>query len=193
MEEKWLLRHLKKKIFPLSGGNFSQYVSEDLETDPNSLVKYPEYFENFKNSSKDVKEGFNVNFGRKNKKTIGLIKIRKIIKDLGSGKTNSVDSLISRYLKDISSDKEYLDEKNLVIDSKGEKLKKLFQDFEYALFGVFPPVSDENKKQEGVGLKILTPRQMITRLPILLAHLKAENNSQTLKKEIRQLSHSLYR
>ena len=190
MEEKWLLRHLKKKIFPLSGGNFSQYVSEDLETDPNSLVKYPEYFENFKNNSKDVKEGFNVNFGRKNKKTIELIKIRKIIKDLGSG---SVDSLISRYLKDISSDKEYLDEKNLVIDSKGEKLKKLFQDFEYALFGVFPPVSDENKKQEGVGLKILAPRQMITRLPILLAHLKAENNSQTLKKEIRQSSHSLYR
>ena len=129
---------------------------------------------------------------RKNKKTIGLIKIRKIIKDLGSGKTDSVDSLIGRYLKDISSDKEYLDEKNLVIDSKGEKLKKLFQDFEYALFGVFPPVSDENKKQ-GVGLKILTPQQMITRLPILLAQLKVENNSQTLKKEIRQLSHSLYR
>ena len=52
MEEKWLLRHLKKKIFPLSDGNFSQYVSEDLEIDPNSLVKYPEYFENFKNSLK---------------------------------------------------------------------------------------------------------------------------------------------
>ena len=52
MEEKWLLRHLKKKIFPLSDGNFSRYVSEDLKIDPNSLVKYPEYFENFKNSLK---------------------------------------------------------------------------------------------------------------------------------------------
>ena len=34
---------------------------------------------------------------------------------------------------------------------------------------------------------------MITRLPILLAQLKAENNSQKLKNEIRQIVYSLYR
>ena len=34
--------------------------------------------------------------------------------------------------------------------------------------------------QQGEGLKILTPKQMITRLPILLAQLKAGNNSQQL-------------
>ena len=34
---------------------------------------------------------------------------------------------------------------------------------------------------------------MITRLPILLAQLKAENNSQKLKNEIRQIAYSLYR
>ena len=39
----------------------------------------------------------------------------------------------------------------------------------------------------------LTPQQMITRLPILLAQLKAGNNSQKLKYEIRQLLYSLYR
>ena len=93
---------------------------------------------------KDIKEGYNVDFERKNKKNIGLVKIRKIIKDLDSGKIYSVDSLKGRYLKDTSSDKEYLDKKNLVSGRKGEKLKKLFQDFEYALFGVFPPLSDEN-------------------------------------------------
>ena len=155
-----VIEAFKKMIFPLSDGNFSEYVSEDLEIDPNSLVKYPEYFENFKNSLKDVKEGYNVNFERKNKNNIGWIKRRKIMKDLDSGKINSVDSLKGRYLKDISSDKEHLDKKNLVSDSKGKKLKKLFQDFEYALFGVFPPVSDENKKQQGRGLKILTPQQI---------------------------------
>ena len=93
---------------------------------------------------KDIKEGYNVNFERKNKKNIGLIKIRKIIKDLDSGKINSVDSLKGRYLNNTSSDKEYLNKKNLVSGRKGEKFKKLFKDFEYALFGVFPPVSDEN-------------------------------------------------
>ena len=49
------------------------------------------------------------------------------------------------------------------------------------------------ERQEGQGLKILTPQQIITRLPILLAQLKAGNNSQKLKNEIRQLLYSLYR
>ena len=41
--------------------------------------------------------------------------------------------------------------------------------------------------QAGQGLKILTPNQMLSRLPITLAQLKAENNSGKLKNEIRQL------
>ena len=47
--------------------------------------------------------------------------------------------------------------------------------------------------QAGQGLKILTPNQMLSRLPITLAQLKAENNSGKLKNEIRQLLYSLYR
>ena len=43
------------------------------------------------------------------------------------------------------------------------------------------------------GLKILTPNQMLSRLPISLAQLKAGNNSEKLKNEIRQLLYSLYR
>ena len=52
---------------------------------------------------------------------------------------------------------------------------------------------DAAQRQQGQGLKILTPQQMITRLPILLAQLKAGNNSQKVKNEIRQLLYSLYR
>ena len=47
--------------------------------------------------------------------------------------------------------------------------------------------------QSGEGLKILTPNQMLSRLPISLAQLKAGNNSEKLKHEIRQLLYSLYR
>ena len=36
-------------------------------------------------------------------------------------------------------------------------------------------------RQQGQGLKILTPKQMLCRLPISLAQLKAENNSEKLK------------
>ena len=51
---------------------------------------------------------------------------------------------------------------------------------------------EQNKKQRGVGLKILTPDQMLSRLLITLAKLKAGNNSQKLTNEIRQLLYSLY-
>ena len=51
----------------------------------------------------------------------------------------------------------------------------------------------ENRKQLNLGLKILTPSQMLSRLPITLTQLKAGNNSEKLKNEIRQLLYSLYR
>ena len=41
------------------------------------------------------------------------------------------------------------------------------------------------RNQEGKGLKILTLNQMLSRLPISLAQLKAGNNSEKLKNEIR--------
>ena len=47
--------------------------------------------------------------------------------------------------------------------------------------------------QQRKGLKILTPKQMLSRLPITLGQLKAGNNLEKLKNEIRQLLYSLYR
>ena len=42
------------------------------------------------------------------------------------------------------------------------------------------------------GLKILSPKQMLERLPIALAQVKAGNNSESLLNEIRQIIYSLY-
>ena len=53
--------------------------------------------------------------------------------------------------------------------------------------------SAAERKQKGLGLKILTPNQMLSRLPISLAQLKAGNYSEKLKNKIRQLLYSLYR
>ena len=47
------------------------------------------------------------------------------------------------------------------------------------------------QKQLGQALQILTPNRMISRLPITLAELKAGNNSEKLKNEIRQILYSL--
>ena len=48
------------------------------------------------------------------------------------------------------------------------------------------------EQQERKGLKLLTPKQMLSRLPITLAQLNAGNNSEKLKNKIRQLLYSLY-
>ena len=50
-----------------------------------------------------------------------------------------------------------------------------------------------NGQTQGKSLKILTSNQILSRLPITLAQLKAGNNSEKLKNEIRQLLYSLYR
>ena len=57
------------------------------------------------------------------------------------------------------------------------------------------PDSNYDAKQnetEGKGLKILTPKQTLQRLPIVLAQVKAGNNSESLLNEIRQIIYSLY-
>ena len=49
------------------------------------------------------------------------------------------------------------------------------------------------REQEGTGLKISPPNQMLKRLPMALAQVKAGNNSESLLNEIRQIVYSLYR
>ena len=64
----------------------------------------------------------------------------------------------------------------------------------YNIVKVVKKILEINKiNQQGKGLKILTPNQMLSRLPITLAQLKAGNDSEKLKNEIRQLLYSLYR
>ena len=50
----------------------------------------------------------------------------------------------------------------------------------------------KSKSTKETRLKILTPKQMLQRLPIALAQVKACNNSENLLNEIRQVAYSLY-
>ena len=50
---------------------------------------------------------------------------------------------------------------------------------------------DSNRWSSGSGLKTLTNKQMLNRLPILLAQIQAGNNSNKLKNELRQIIYSL--
>ena len=69
---------------------------------------------------------------------------------------------------------------------KIEENKKIISIIEHIL-----EIND--KIQQGQGLKILTPSQMLSRLPFTLVRLNAGNNSEKLKNEITQPLYSLYR
>ena len=53
-------------------------------------------------------------------------------------------------------------------------------------------MSETNSQQKRTGLKILTSKEMLQRLAIALAQIKAGNNSESLLNEIRQMVYSLY-
>ena len=61
------------------------------------------------------------------------------------------------------------------------------------MLNIVENILEFNTQQEGQGLEFLMPNQMLSRLPISLAQLKAENNCEKFKNEIRQLFYSLYR
>ena len=69
-----------------------------------------------------------------------------------------------------------------------EKIIQLFNDYDKTMSR-----NIHDSEQKGTGLKILTPNQMLKRLPIALAQIKAGNNSESLLNEIRHIVYSLYR
>ena len=109
---------------------------------------------------------------------------------------------MTKKLYDIKNKKENNKLVNLIksglIDLKN-KIKAMSEDGKEAekpdkILKIVKEVLKLNKQnQSGKGLKILTTNQMLSGLPITLAQLKAGNNSEKLKNEIRQLLHSLYK
>ena len=84
---------------------------------------------------------------------------------------------------------------NLEKEIKELSKKEIEIEKPYNIVKVVKKILEINKinQQKGQGIKILTPNQMLNRLPIALAQLQAGNNSNKLKNEIRQLLYSLYR
>ena len=71
-----------------------------------------------------------------------------------------------------------------------EEVFNFFKDYTKMMIdSKYKAKQDETK---GTRLKILTPKQMLQRLLIALAQVKAGNNSETLLNEIRQIVYSLY-
>ena len=106
----------------------------------------------------------------------------KGLKDAGDEKNNMVKSIsknlnkMKKFIKNVPENKTFRIEENEEIIDIVERILEL-----------------NSKKQLGLGLKILTPNQMLSRVTITFAQLKSGNNSEKLKNKIRQLLYSLYR
>ena len=111
--------------------------------------------------------------------------------------------LMHKVLHETKNDKEKNSKLVNIFNSGLEDLEKEIKEMSkeeienekpYNIVKVVKMILDFNKieQQEGQGIKILTPNQMLNRLPIALAQLQAGNNSDKLKNEIKQLLYSLY-
>ena len=107
----------------------------------------------------------------------------KFLNNINDIEKNSklVNAIIS-WLKDLKEEIKEMYEEEIKIE-KSDKIVKIVEEI----------LRFNKQKQETKGIKTLTPNQMLSRLPITLAQLRAGNNSEKLKKEIRQLLYSLYR
>ena len=97
-------------------------------------------------------------------------------------KNNELVNVINSGLKDLKEEIKKMpkEERNIEKSDKIVRIVKKILKF-------------NKQKQSGEGIKILKPNQMLSRLPISLTQLKAGNNSENLKNEIRQFLYSLYR
>ena len=94
-------------------------------------------------------------------------------------KNNELVNVINSGLKDFIKLNKEISEEERMTDKITKIVKKILK--------------FNRRKQKGQGIKILISNQMLSRLPITLAQLKAGNNSEKFKNEIGQLLYSLYR
>ena len=97
-------------------------------------------------------------------------------------KKNKLKNVIKSWLRDLEEEIKEMSEDEKETEQPNEVVNLVKKILEF-----------NNQNQDGKGLNILTPDQILSRLPITLAQLKAENNPERLKNELRQLLHSLYR
>ena len=73
-----------------------------------------------------------------------------------------------------------------------KKMRRYARDLK-DIVDLYNPKSNSDTNKKGEGLKILNNKQMLNRLPILLAQIEAGNNSIKLKNEAKQILYSLYK
>ena len=167
--------------------------SEDLSSDDLDLEDLlPQNLESFfkKYKNKNIKT-FYKSFGKRY--DIDTYEINNDIKDYNNETISKYDfsQKYNTFIDNFNEFEKIQEKKNKgAIGAEQKKLLKYGKELKKIIEKIS---STSSGSKSGKGLKMLTPQQMFTRLLILSAQIKAGNNSQDLKNEIRQLLHSVYR
>ena len=171
---------------------------ENLNPEIINEIKRIEEMEQKVDRNRMVYKGTNTTYDFRNFKTIRAFgnKIRNNVISLDTANIEQANLL--SYISDFMKTKPRNPEKRKLRADVLNSVSSLAQGREMVLTtfksGIFHK-PEESQKGEGVNeqLKILTPNQMLKRLPIALAQVNAGNNSESLLNEIRQIVYSLYR
>ena len=164
---------------------FNKLIDERLEkiTHLDKKVNSDDLIYRYRGNTADVKfDEFDNTLSIINKIQNGEIK-------LADAKTNQ--EKFKSYLGEIKKRKKLKEQKDTLYNietlykARIETIK-LYDDY-YLMMS-----EEKTKVTKGTGIKILSPKQMLQRLPIALAQVKAGKNSESLLNEIRQIVHSLY-
>ena len=99
----------------------------------------------------------------------------------------------NKFMNDVKGFEDYKAEKNPGSVSINQQKMRGYVKSLKNIVDFYNPQSDNVMIKKGEGLKILTNKQMLNRLPVLLAQIQASNNSKSLKNEARQILYALYR
>ena len=131
----------------------------------------------------------------KNKNKFKTEKITKSLKKLRNKLINPIEfkEEHNKFLHSIAKFENYKSEKEPgSVSPNQKKMIRYARDLK-DIVDLYNLKSDSDTSKKGEGLKILTDKQMLNRLPILFAQIEVGNNSIKLKNEARQILYSLYR
>ena len=131
----------------------------------------------------------------KNKNKFNREKITKSLKKLRNKLINPSEfkEEHNKFLDSIENFKNYKSDKEPgSVSPNQKKMIRYARDLK-DIVDIYNLKSDSDTSKKGEGLKILTDKQMLNHLPILLSQIEAGNNSIKLKNEAIQILYSLYR
>ena len=130
-----------------------------------------------------------------NKNKFNTEEITKLLKKLRNKLINfsKFNEEYNKFVDNIVKFEYYKSKKQLGSVSSNQKKRIRYARNLKNIVDLYNHKSDSDASKKGEGLKILTNKQMLNRLPILLAQIEAGNNSIKLKNEARQILYLLYR